>query len=131
MSMQTHLTTVTVGAAAAAASSILLAADDVTETFWGGAERWGLWAALTLVLVLAVLWGLYRIVTFVLDTLVDLIRDNQRCLTKVADAIRNAPCGEEWDSDGEEQEHTPGGTTKAVERVRRRQRRADDRGENQ
>jgi len=102
----------------AAGSSIVLAAESAEQTFTNAAERWGLWAALTLVLVLTMLYGLYRIVGFVLTTLVTLVKDNQRLMTKVADAIKNAPCGNDWDSD---EEKTPGGTKKAVDRVRRRQ----------
>ena len=106
----------------AAGSSIVLAAESAEQTFTNAAERWGLWAALTLALVLAMLYGLYRIVGFVLTTLVTLVKDNQHLMTKVADAIKNAPCGNDWDGDEEE---TPGGTKKAVDRVRRRQNRAD------
>lgn len=120
--MQAQILTLCGATLLATASSILLAADVAVETFWGGAERWGLWAALTLLLVLAVLWGLYRIVTFVLTTLVELIQANQKCLTKVADAIKNAPCGINWDSDGDEVKEAVG---KAMESVLRRQRRAE------
>jgi len=111
----------------AAGSSIVLAAESAEQTFTNAAERWGLWAALTLALVLAMLYGLYRIVGFVLTTLVTLVKDNQRLMTKVADAIKNAPCGNDWD--GDDLEETPGGTKKAVDRVRRRQDRADKREE--
>jgi len=106
----------------AAGSSIVLASESAEQTFTNAAERWGLWAALTLALVLAMLYGLYRIVGFVLTTLVGLLQENQHLMTKVADSIKNAPCGTDWDSDEEE---TPGGTKKAVDRVRRRQNRAD------
>lgn len=109
---------------AAAVSSMLLAADS-TETFWKGAERWGLWAALTLLLVLAVLWGLYRIVTFCLTTLVDLLNRTNRALTRVADAYERAPCGDQWDSDETDAEKTPGGTVRRT--IERRQRRKDQR----
>lgn len=111
----------------AAGSSILLAAESAEQTFTNAAERWGLWAALTLALVLAMLYGLYKIVGFVLTTLVGLLQENQHLMTKVADAIRHAPCGADWDSDGKDIEETPGGT-KSLSRVRRRQDRQDRQG---
>ena len=106
----------------ATGSSIVLAVESAEQTFTNAAERWGLWAAVTLALVVAMLYGLYRIVGFVLTTLVGLLQENQRLMTKVDDTIKNAPCGTDWDGDEEE---TPGGTKKAVDRVRRRQNRAD------
>lgn len=109
---------------AAAVSSMLLAAEN-GEVFTQAAERWGLWAALTLALILAMLWGLYRIVTFCLSTLVNLVEANQRCLTKVSEAIHNAPCGDLWDSDEADAEKTPGGTVRRT--IERRQRRKEQR----
>ncbi|HOW74284.1 MAG TPA: hypothetical protein PKY77_27080 [Phycisphaerae bacterium] len=122
--MQLQFGVFALGTITAAISSMLLAADS-TETFWKGAERWGLWAALTLLLVLAVLWGLYRIVTFCLTTLVGLVEASQKCLTKVSEAIHNAPCGDLWDSDEAEKEKTQEERSRRV--IERRQRRADRR----
>jgi len=72
------------------------AADAVSglETFSQTAERFGLWAALVLVLVGAALWYAYTQACFVQNTLVELVRQNQQCLDRVSNAIRNAPCGE-------------------------------------
>ena len=81
----------------ASLSTVLLAAETEAGTFSSMAERWGLWAALTLVLIGAMMWALYKIVTFVLTTLVGLIERTERTLARVADAIQDAPCGEGWE----------------------------------
>ena len=80
----------------ASLSTVLLAAGAETGTFSSMAERWGLWAALTLVLIGAMMWALYKIVNFVLTTLVQLIERVERTLARVADSIQDAPCGEGW-----------------------------------
>jgi hypothetical protein len=81
---------------AASLSTVLLAAEAEVGSFSSMAERWGLWAALTLVLIGAMMWALYKIVTFVLTTLVGLIERTERTLARVADAMQDAPCGDGW-----------------------------------
>jgi hypothetical protein len=80
----------------ASLSTVLLAAEAEAGTFSSMAERWGLWAALTLVLIGAMMWALYKIVNFVLTTLVQLIERVERTLARVSDAIQDAPCGDGW-----------------------------------
>lgn len=70
-----------------------LTPDPAGESFSAIAERFGLWAALSVVLVAGAIYGLYRQSLFVQRTLVDLIRCNQRCIDRNTDALRDAPCG--------------------------------------
>jgi len=99
----------------------------ITETLSQTAERFGLWAALVLVLVAAALWYAYSQACFVQNTLVELVRQNQRVMDKVCDAIRNAPCGAGLhDSDGvDDPDITPTRALAAVERRRVRQQKRD------
>ncbi len=79
-------------------ATLSVLAQDVTvatESFRQTAERWGLWAAVTLVLVMAVLYAYWRQTIFVEKILVKLIEDNQRCIQANTSALRNAPCGRE------------------------------------
>jgi len=67
------------------------------------AERWGLWAAITLALGAFCIWTLYKQSQFVQTTLVQLVIQNQKCIDGVAAAIRAAPddcpVRKGWDSD--------------------------------
>jgi len=90
---------------AASLSTVLLAAETEAKTFSDMAERWGLWAALTLVLIGAMMWALYKIVTFVLTTLVGLITRTEHTLARVADAMQDAPCGANWNKGVEQTQH--------------------------
>lgn len=88
----------------AVAATALRAAESVTaqqasETFWGLAERFGLWAALCVGLVGASVYWLYRQQRFVQETLVQLVKDNQRCLDRVSAALQDAPCGRSAEAD--------------------------------
>ena len=80
----------------ASLSTVLLAADNEVGVFSNMAERWGLWAALTLVMIGAMMWALYKIVNFTLTTLVQLIERVERTLARVSDTIQDAPCGKGW-----------------------------------
>ena len=91
----------------ASLSTVLLAAEAEAGTFSSMAERWGLWAALTLVLIGAMMWALYKIVNFVLTTLVELIERVEHTLAKVSETIQHAPCGEGW-TDSDTQDKRPG-----------------------
>ena len=79
--------------------SATLAAQDTatttktTETFTQIAERFGLWAALCVVLVIASVYSLYQQSMFVHRTLVQLVQANQRCIDRNTEALRDAPCG--------------------------------------
>ena len=126
--MHLHILSLSAATIMATLSACLLAADVAVETFWTGAERWGLWAALTLVLVLSVLYGLYRIVNFVLTTMVELLAKTNRAIRRCADAFENAPCGVKWDSD-EEADEMIDAVGRAAQTVRRRQRRAEKNAE--
>ena len=130
--MNPYLVKIGIGSIFAAVSSILLAAEAHVETALQAAERWGLLSVVAVIIILSVLYMYYQQCRFMQTDYMQLLTKVHRALTRVADGYENCHCGDDgWDSDGEEQEQTPGGTTKAVERVRRRQRRADDRGENQ
>lgn len=65
----------------------------VTESFDQIAERFGLWAALSLLLVVGAVYALYQQSVFVQRTLVELVRANQRCIDRNTEALRDAPCG--------------------------------------
>lgn len=65
----------------------------VSETFTQVAERFGLWAALCVVLVIASVYSLYQQSMFVHKTLVQLVQSNQRCIDRNTEALREAPCG--------------------------------------
>ena len=95
----------------ASLSTVLLAAESQVNSFSNMAERWGLWAALTLVLIGAMMWALYKIVNFVLTTLVQLIGRTEHTLARVADAMQDAPCGQGWaesDTQDKRQGRKPG-----------------------
>ena len=124
--MPYHLVLVAITAIGAWLSSVLLAADE--GTFFDAAERWGLWAALTLVLIGSMIYGLYRIVNFQTNTLVGLIESDIYLKAQVVDAIRNAPCGRDIDSD-EIDKTPPDGAAKAIQRVKRRRERENERDE--
>ena len=124
--MPYHLVLVAITAIGAWLSSVLLAADE--GTFFDAAERWGLWAALTLVLIGSMIYGLYRIVNFQTNTLVGLIESDIYLKAQMIDAIRNAPCGKEIDSD-EIGKTPPDGARKAIDRVKRRRERENERDE--
>jgi len=64
-----------------------------TAAFSEMAEKFGLWATLSVVLVIASIIALYKQSVFVQTKLVDLIEDNQRCLIVVGKALEHAPCG--------------------------------------
>jgi hypothetical protein len=64
-----------------------------TESFTNVAERFGLWAALCVVLVIASVYSLYNQSLFVHNTLVALVQANQRCIDRNTEALRDAPCG--------------------------------------
>ena len=124
--MPYHFSVVVITAIGAWLSSVLLAADE--GTFFDAAERWGLWAALTLVLIGSMIYGLYRIVNFQTNTLVGLIESDIYLKAQMIDAIRNAPCGKEIDSD-EIGKTPPDGARKAIDRVKRRRERENERDE--
>lgn len=65
----------------------------VSESFTQIAERFGLWAAMCVVLVCFSVWALYQNTMFVHRTLVRLVEANQRCIDRNTDALREAPCG--------------------------------------
>ena len=130
--MNPYLVKIGIGSIFAAVSSILLAAEAHVETALQAAERWGLLSVVAVIIILSVLYMYYQQCRFMQTDYMQLLTKVHRALTRVADGYENCPCGDDgWDSDGEEQEQTPGGTTKAVERVNRRRRRADDREANQ
>jgi hypothetical protein len=63
------------------------------EGFSALAERFGIWAALTVLLVAGAVYGLYRQSVFQTTTLVGLIRDVTRCIDRNTAALGDAPCG--------------------------------------
>ena len=66
-----------------------------SETFINAAERWGLWAASTLVLTGAAMFMMHSLMKFIMTELVKLIRDNQKCIVANTEALKNAPCGKD------------------------------------
>lgn len=109
---------------ATCASIILAVGEEATGTFLTVAEKYGLFAAMTVGLVVMLCLLLYRQMNFNQTTLVKLIEATHTVMMGTKDAVRGCPCGDDWDSDGEE---TPGGTKKAIERVARRERRQRER----
>ena len=91
-----------VGLRAAESSSVTV---KTAETFTQIAERFGLWAAMCVVLVCFSVWALYQNTMFVHRTLVRLVEANQRCIDRNTDALREAPCGfsaaQKQDRDGD------------------------------
>lgn len=59
----------------------------------GAAERWGLWAALALLMVLACMWALWRHTLFIQGTLVALVSHSIDANRALYAAIKAAPCG--------------------------------------
>lgn len=139
--MHAQLVVFAVGTILATISSILLADADAPAVLNAVKDSWGLWPALTLLLVLSLLWGLYKIVLYIGSTQTQLIDHvtkrldvNTVALGRCREAFNNCAgtgaSGVEWDSDemGDDAEVTPGGSVRAVERVRRR-REKRERGE--
>ena len=81
------------GAIMSAAMAADTATTKTTETFTQIAERFGLWAALCVLLVIASVYSLYQQSMFVHKTLVQLVQANQRCIDRNTEALRDAPCG--------------------------------------
>lgn len=85
-------------ASAVLASAVLAAEPEVaaaTESFGALAERFGLWAALCVVMVCCSIWALYQETKFVQRTLVELVTRNQAVITALTKALEDAPCGRE------------------------------------
>ena len=85
-------------ASAVLASAVLAAEPEATqaaESFGALAERFGLWAALCVLLVLGAVWALYQETKFVQRTLVELVTRNQAVITALIKALEDAPCGRE------------------------------------
>lgn len=64
----------------------------IRETFSQTAERWGLWAALAVAMVLTAVVGLILMVRFVLVTMSDVIDDNTLSHEHYARVLRLRPC---------------------------------------
>ncbi len=77
-------------------ATIMLIAQDAAvaaEPLRQMAERWGLWAAATIGLVMYVIYKQHQQSQFIENTMVGLIKDNQRCIQANTSALQNAPCG--------------------------------------
>jgi hypothetical protein len=68
-------------------------ADKAADSFSQIAERFGLWAALCVLLVLACVYAMYKQTVFVQTTLVKLITANQRAIERNTEALKDSPCG--------------------------------------
>lgn len=87
------LLTAAITAVALRAAEASQATAGTSETFTQIAERFGLWAAMCVILVAASVYALYQQSLFVHRTLVELVRANQRCIDRNTEALRDAPCG--------------------------------------
>lgn len=73
-------------------------ADLARETFAQTAERWGIWAAVSISLVLVSVVGLFMVVRFTLTTMRDCIDDNSLSHLHLSRVLLRRPCLHDSDS---------------------------------
>lgn len=74
-------------------------ADLARETFAQTAERWGIWAAVSISLVLVSVVGLFLVVRFSLGTMRDCIDDNSLSHLHLSRVLTKRPCLHDSDLD--------------------------------
>lgn len=105
---------------------LAMAAEEATlarDTFMGTAERFGIWAAISVGLVVCAVVGFGWLLHFTVTTMRDCIDDNTLAFSKLKAVMKNRPCLHDSDIDKIDDDSGEGITDRVLKRRQARQER--------